>query len=129
MNEETDRRRHTRLLRDDQLFIQILAASESPHIVGVTLHCFTRDVSSSGVKIEVDEEIPLHSELDLWVDVKACARKFFLSGLVKWCYEQNADASCYQLGIELLDMPFTDFKSWQKIFNGIERVSQIDINK
>ncbi len=129
MQEETDRRRHARLQRDDQLFIQVLAASESPSLVGATILCQTLDVSSSGIKIEVDQEVPVNSEIDLWIDVRACARKFFLNGLIKWCYEQNADMDQFQLGIELLNMPFSDFVKWQELFDGNESLSHFDQKK
>ena len=126
MQDETDRRRHTRLQRDDQLFIQVLAASESPSLVGATIKCQTLDVSSSGIKVEVNQEVPIDSEIDLWVDARACARKYFLNGLVKWCYEHNASMNQFQIGIELLNMPFTDFAEWQDLFDGIENLSCFD---
>ena len=129
MEKESDRRRHVRLLRDDHLFIQILAASESPDLVGSILCCQTMDVSSSGIKIQLDQEVPIHSEIDLWVDVKACARKFFLNGIVKWCYDENGDGVPFRVGIQLLNMPYTDYLPWQRLFDGIEDVSHFDSSR
>ena len=126
MDTKPDRRRHVRLKRDDKLFVQVLAASESPALVGETLQCSTIDVSASGIKVEVGCEVPILSEIDLWIDVKACAQKYYMNGLVKWCYEVDAEQGVYQIGVQLLDIPFTDYADWRKIFDGADSVSHID---
>ena len=122
----SNRRRHVRLQRDDKLFIQVLAASESPSLVGETLQCSTLDVSESGVRVEISCEVPVLSEIDLWIDVKACAQKYFMHGLVKWCYEADPEKPLFQIGIELLAVPFTDFDDWQAMFAGVDTVSHFD---
>ena len=126
MQSPNNRRRHVRLKRDDRLFIQVLAASESPGLVGETLQCSTVDVSESGIRVELSSEVPVNSEIDLWIDVRACAQKYFLHGLVKWCYEADADRNCFLIGVELLNIPFTDFDDWRLIFEGAETLSHFD---
>ncbi|MCW9014131.1 MAG: PilZ domain-containing protein [Gammaproteobacteria bacterium] len=121
-----ERRRHVRLLRDDKLFIQILAASETPDIVGDTFYCATVDVAESGIRLEVSREVAVNSEIDLWIDVKVCARKYFLRGQVKWCYVLDASTDIYQLGIELYDQNGTDFEEWQMLFIGMNKTEYID---
>lgn len=120
METKANRRRHGRLQRDDLLFVQVLAASESPSLVGETLQCSTLDVSASGLRVQVNCEVPVPSEIDLWLDVQACAQKFFMHGLVKWCNRVDAEQSIFQLGVELLNLPFTDFEDWRATLNGAE---------
>ena len=129
MENESNRRRHIRLVRDDTLYVQILAASQSPELVGETIRCQAYDVSASGLRISVSQKIPTSSEMDLWIDVRSCASKFFLNGIVKWCYELCEQEVEYQMGIELLNLPMTDYDQWQLIFDGIENVSHFDQKK
>lgn len=116
MNEPLERRRHLRLERDDKLFIQVLAASETPELVGESFYCTALDASESGLRIGVNQEVAINSEVDLWIDVVSCARKYFLRGLVKWSYELASDVESYQLGIELFDQEVTDYEEWQLLF-------------
>ena len=125
MKQDNDRRQHIRLQREDKLFIQVIAASESPQLVGETLSCTAVDISASGLKITLHDEVPIGSEIDLWVDIRSCAAKYFLNGLVKWCYEADAGDNSYQIGVELLNMPYTDFINWQYLFIGVESLSHI----
>jgi len=118
MEAYSNRRRHPRLQRDDKLFIQVLAASESPWLVGETLQCCALDVSASGLRLQLACAVPLLSELDLWIDARSCAQKFFMHGMVKWCHQAAARHGIFQLGVELLNLPFTDFEGWGIVLDG-----------
>ncbi len=126
MNANHERRRHARLRRDDRLLIQVLAASESPDMVGQTMQCSTLDVSPAGIKLEVGQEVPVFSEIDLWIEVKARARKFFLKGRVKWCYDADAENHVYQIGVQLLDVVSTDFENWRRMFDETDATGRLD---
>lgn len=126
MEAKTNRRRYGRLQSDDKLFVQVLAASESSWLVGETLQCSALDVSASGVRVQVACEVAVHSEIDLWIEAQACAQKFFMHGLVKWCYEVDAEHNIYQLGVELLNVPFTDFEEWRAILDDNEAGERLD---
>jgi len=126
MSWKTERRQHLRLQRDDNLLIQVLAASESPGLVGKTLHCAIVDVAEAGIKVGVPVEVPVYSEIDLWIDVVASARSYFLKGRVKWSYKSDTEQGIYQVGIQLLDLPFTDFDAWGNIFTDTDAVRHSD---
>lgn len=114
-------------MREDRLFIHILASRRSPALVGRALECITLDVSASGIKMATEVAIPLHTEIDLWIDVTASAQKYYMHGLVRWCdllNEPELDEQ-YQIGVQLLNIPFTDFESWRQLFEGIESVSHL----
>ena len=120
MGKFNERRNNPRLMRDDRLFIQILAASENPDLVGVTLSCSTLDISRQGIRLGVDLEAPVGSDIELWIDVKGMAGKFFLNGFIKWCYELDSDSTAYELGVELVDKRLTDYASWQSMVEDME---------
>ena len=120
MEKFNERRGNPRLMRDDRLFIQILSASENPDLVGVTLSCSMVDISRHGIRLGIDQEAPVDSEIELWIDVKGMAGKYFLSGVIKWCYELDSDSTAYELGIELVDMALTDYGLWQGMVDEME---------
>ncbi len=110
-----ERRRQRRLCRDDKLLIQILSASESPELVGEILTCTAVDVSRSGLRLEVAHEAPVGSDIDLWIDVKGYAGKYFLHGCVVWCYEFDAESKDFYLGVEIQAQTSTDYQEWQQL--------------
>lgn len=120
MKKFNERRNVPRLIRDDQLFIQILTASENTQLVGSTLSCSTLDISRQGIRLGVDYEAPVGSEIELWIDVKGNAEKYFLNGCIKWCYELDSDSAEFELGIELVDKVLTDYSIWQEMVDQLE---------
>lgn len=120
MGKFNERRDNPRLMRDDKLFIQILAASENPALVGSTLSCSALDISRQGIRLGVDHEAPVGSEIELWVDVNGMSEKYFLNGFIKWCYELDSDSASYELGIELIEKDLTDYAIWQEMVDKLE---------
>lgn len=125
MNSPSDRRRHLRLTRDDPVHVKIMASSVAPELVDVTLRCSTLDVSASGIKLESAVHVPEFSEIEIWVDVSASAQKYFLHGLVKWAAPSAQGGNQFEIGVQLLNMPFTDYLSWVGLFDGLESVSHL----
>jgi hypothetical protein len=126
MNTINERRRHARLCQDDQFYIQVLAASESPDMVGLTMRCSTVDVSPAGIKLDVEQEVPVSSEIDLWIEIRPRPRRFFLRGMVKWCYDADAENHVYQIGVQLLDANSTDYEDWCRMFDEIDDTCRLD---
>ncbi len=124
MNSPSDRRRHLRLTRDDPVHVKIMASNVAPELVDVTLRCSTLDVSASGIKLESAVQVPEFSEIEIWVDVSASAQKYFLHGLVKWS-APSVQANQFEIGVQLLNMPFSDYLSWVSLFDGLESVSHL----
>lgn len=120
MGKFNERRDNPRLMRDDRLFIQILAASENPELVGNTLSCSALDISRQGIRLGVDHEAPVGSEIELWIDIKGMSDKYFLNGFIKWCYELDSDSASHELGIELIDKDLTDYAIWQEMVDTLE---------
>lgn len=120
MEKFSERRNNPRLMRDDRMFIQILGASENPELVGNTLSCSALDISRQGIRLGVAYEAHVGSEIELWIDIKGMANKYFLNGFIKWCYELDSDTTAYELGIELVDKGLTDYDIWQGMVDEME---------
>lgn len=107
-----NRRQHVRYERNDRLFVQILSSSETVDIANRTIFCHNCDVSMSGMKIELDNEIAINSQIDLWAAFDGLDDKFYLRGNVCWCYEMGGENGGYQIGVELEDAFATDYTKW-----------------
>ena len=116
--ENAERRRHVRLELDEKLFVQIVSASDAKELVGKTYFCKTLDVSESGLKITVQQEVPKNCEVELWVQIHSTAKKYFLFGHTQWCIGLEQAGGNYELGIKLKEGEETDLKKWQYLFDG-----------
>lgn len=112
MDYPSNRRKEFRYQRNDRLFVQILSSSESLDISDRTIFCHNCDVSMCGMKIELDNEIAVDSQVDLWASFDGLADKFYLRGRVCWCYEIGGEQGGYQIGVELEDAFATDYTKW-----------------
>jgi len=115
--ENAERRRHVRLEMDEKLFVQIVSASDAQELVGKTYFCKTVDVSESGLKITVQQEVPKNCEVELWVQIHSTAEKYFLFGHTQWCVGFEQGGGNYELGIKLKDGDESDIQKWQYLFD------------
>ncbi len=95
--------------------MQILTSSEAVNLEQRTIKCHSCDVSISGMRIELDREIPINSMVDLWASFEGMDDKYYLRGHVCWCYEMGGDSSHYQVGVELDDAFATDYTRWVEL--------------
>lgn len=112
--QEQDRRGAVRYESKEALDLKIVFSSENPNLLGKTLNGSTIDVSSSGLRIELNQQIKIDSVLDVWVTLKNSNKKYFLTGNVRWCTEM-AVGGYFQIGVVLRERSdtITDLDSWQ----------------
>ena len=115
MNDFTDRRADTRTDANNVANIKIVFSSETPGLLGTNLPGSAVDVSASGLRLSLNKEVPINSNLDIWVTFKDDFKKFFLSSKVRWC-RQVDDSATYQAGISLHERTDikTDLSDWKK---------------
>jgi len=111
-NQAQERRVDTRKTSNERLFIQIVFSND-PDLVGTTLSCKAKDVSSSGMRIECSSPIPEGCKIDIWIDVLDRPGKFFLTSDVMWSKE--IDGGHCELGLELNDGSATDIAAWREV--------------
>lgn len=118
MEEPLDERRGAaRYELKEALNLKIVFSSENPNLLGVTLCGSTLDISSTGLRIELNQKIKVDSVLDVWVTLKDNAKKYFLTGNVRWCNEMEV-GGFYQIGVVLRERSdtVTDLDSWRSAF-------------
>lgn len=114
---QEERRGASRYLLKEALELKIVFSSENPNLLGKKICGSTLDVSSSGLRIEIDQEVKLDSVLDVWVTLKDDHKKYFLTGNVRWCNATEVNGY-YQVGVVLRERSdtVTDLDSWQAEF-------------
>ena len=112
-----DRRGARRYQAKEALNLKIVFSSENPGLLGKTLCGSTLDVSATGLRIELNQEIKIDSVLDVWVTLKDNNKKYFLTGNVRWCNQMDV-GGYYQIGVVLRERSdtVTDLDSWQAEF-------------
>jgi hypothetical protein len=98
---------------DERLLVQIVE-SDNPELVGTTLSCRTLDVSSGGLRVTTDKEVPIGCQLDLWIDNASRPGKFFLTSDVRWVSRCTQDPG-FEIGVALHDGAATDIKEWRRL--------------
>jgi len=114
MSNNQDRRQHARQPRDERVVVQIVSSTRDTLPPGTVVRCSTKDVSPTGIRIQLEQQVPEGFHLELWVEVSNHPTKFYLAGEVKWCQELDEDKR-YLVGIELKDADTEDFKQWQEV--------------
>jgi len=107
-----DQRREYRRVSRDRLFMQVIE-SDNQDLVGTTISCHALDVSSNGLRMASDVNMPIGSRLDLWVDISSRPGKFFLTSEVRWVHEEALGE--YHLGVKLIEGPATDINEWRSL--------------
>ena len=110
----SERRGAARYDVKEALDLKIIFSSENPNLLGKTLCGSTLDVSATGLRIELNQQIKIDSVLDVWVTLKDNEKKYFLTGNVRWCHEMEV-GGYYQIGVVLRERTdtITDLASWQ----------------
>ncbi len=117
--EVVNRRESPRISLKEALNMKIVFSSENPNLLGKTLCGSTIDVSASGLRIELNQQIKIDSVLDVWVTLKENQKKYFLTGNVRWCRTLET-GEYFQIGVVLRERSdtVTDLDSWQATFKG-----------
>jgi len=119
MSTDKDRRQHARQPRDERVIVQVVSSTRDTLPPGTVVRCSTKDVSTGGIRIQLERQLPEGFLVELWIEISNHAGKFFLAGEVKWCQELD-DGKRYLIGIELKEEGTGDFKLWQEVVGANE---------
>jgi hypothetical protein len=108
--------------------VQIVSSTRDTLPPGTVVRCATKDVSSQGIKIQLDQRLPEGFLLELWIEISSHASKFFLAGEVKWCQELE-EGKRYLIGVELKEGETEDFKLWQEVLGRDDTAALGDVRE
>jgi len=115
MPDNDERRADKRVAQAAAFSLKIIFTSDNPALLGKNLYGSTIDISTSGLKLALQSELPVDSTIDVVITLKGDPKQYFLSGKVRWC--KNADDNTnYHVGIALQDLvnTDTDYKAWRE---------------
>jgi len=128
MSTGKDRRKHVRQARDERVIVQIVSSTRDTLPPGTVVRCSTKDVSTRGIRIQLERQLPEGFLVELWIEISNHGGKFFLAGEVKWCQELD-DGKRYLTGIELKEGDTEDFNLWQEVLSANETAALGDVRE
>ncbi len=128
MSTGKDRRQHVRQARDERVIVQIVSSTRDTLPPGTVVRCSTKDVSTRGIRIQLERQLPEGFLVELWIEISNHAGKFLLAGEVIWCQELD-ECKRYLIGIELKDGETEDFKLWQEVLSANETAALGDVRE
>lgn len=114
-NKNTENRKHQRQTKKEEIFIEILSASENQEQDSLTLECLTQDISKSGIKIQSRYPLIVNSILELLINFQSVKQGFMLTGEVKWL--RKIDDEHFLAGFELIESEHSDYLIWYQLFD------------
>ena len=119
MSSSKERRKHSRQPRGERVVVQIISSAHDTLAPGTVVRCSTKDVSSRGIRLQLDQQVPEGLQLELWVEISNHPTKFYLAGEVKWCQELD-EGERHMVGLELTERDAGDLEHWQKALESYE---------
>ncbi|MCZ6830796.1 MAG: PilZ domain-containing protein [Gammaproteobacteria bacterium] len=115
MANEKVKREQPRLDEHSTIFIETLAASENSSQQESILICNSLEISASGVRVCVDDELETGALLRLGIELAELERPLYMVGEVRWCKPAQRPEQGYHVGFKLLESDGTDYEIWKKL--------------
>ncbi len=115
MRNPDDRRNTTRLLRDEQVLVKIIAAPEEPELIDITVECSTVDISADGLRLLLECAVPKGAKLAMEVEMVGENERYYLGGEVMWSHPTEADG-LFIIGIRLVAGAGFELERWHSHF-------------
>lgn len=93
--------------------MRIVSSRPDVLLEGKTIHCSIQDLSAGGVRLRLDEAVPVGTELQLWIKVAAYPGTFLVNGVIRWVREHSPKV--FLAGVELRDEQNDDAGSWERM--------------
>ena len=116
MSEIGDERKHIRRVQDEKVVFQITSSVHGTLPPGTVVRCWTENISTRGLRIQLERPLSEGSQLELGVEISNRPGVFFLAGEVRWC--KPLEGSKRNLvGVELKERQSDDFNLWKGVLD------------
>ncbi|MGC1952487.1 MAG: PilZ domain-containing protein [Gammaproteobacteria bacterium] len=116
---QQEQRSAPRLACEERLFVRIVSSHPNVLLEGKTIHCSTQDLSEGGLRLSLEERVPVGSTLQLWIKVADYPGTFLVNGIIRWVREQSPNV--FLSGVELRDDPRDEIRGWERMVADIMR--------
>lgn len=120
MMHESERRAGQRLSEKGAVFIEVMSSSEMRTGQDQILISNTVEISTEGLRVELDRPIEVDTILQLAVKLGKLEAAMYVVGEVRWC-SPMADGRSYQAGFQLLESKGTDLETWRALVMAVNR--------
>ena len=120
MMHESERRSGQRLAEKGAVFIEVMSSSDLRTGHGQILISNTIEISTSGLRVELDQAIEVETILQLAVKLGKLEAAMYVVGEVRWC-APAPDGRGFQAGFELLESEGTDIETWRALVMAVNR--------
>ena len=110
----TERRKHQRIHVERAIFVEVDSPGSRTEAHNQILRCETLDVSVSGLRIWVPEEIMEGSKLNIAAPMEDWKENLELVGQAIWVRPAE-DQEGFWVGLELADSSRADMEKWLKV--------------
>lgn len=111
-NNAEERRNNYRLMHEVSIFLETLAPCPGDDPIGNISLCGSVDISPSGLRMKLDQSLPLNAILQMAIQFSD-KKRFNLVAEVRWIKETSEG---YEVGFLILESEQTDFSAWQALF-------------
>lgn len=111
---QEDMRRHPRFPVENRVFVELVAPEFGSSRPGTIVNCKTLEVSSAGLRLITEQQLPAGAILQLAIELAAGAGTLYLVGEVRWSGPVPATGNepGWSAGLALLDAEESDIKDW-----------------
>ena len=115
MANEKDKREQPRLDEYSTIFIETIAASDTHSQQEAIVICNSQELSASGVRVWVDNELESGAILQLGIELPELEQPLYVVGEVRWCKPAPEPKKGYYAGFKLLESDGTDYEIWTQL--------------
>ena len=116
-----DKRKSKRLAQENEITIKIVPKEKLPPDKKTVYH-ISKDISSSGVRIQANVFLPVDTLIKMQLNLKAPPRMVTALGKVKWIRSLYGDES-YEAGLEFVD---TSSETIKLLADHIDKVMKVN---
>ena len=114
-------RKHHRLAIVSTTFVELESPDAGDTNSGKLAACKSLDISRGGLKVLLEEEIPVGALLQLGVELPNAEEPLYLVGEVRWCLPNEEDNGTWVAGFQLMNADNSDIKHWVDLVVQLER--------
>lgn len=109
---QQERRSEPRLSCQERLFVRVVSSCPNVSLEGKTILCSTDDLSAGGLRLRLEEDVPVGTRLQVWIKIADYSGTFLFNGIIRWVRAQSA--TVFLAGIQLQEEEGDDVLDWER---------------
>jgi hypothetical protein len=117
-----DMRKHPRFRVENTAFVELASPEFGSRETGTIARCKTSDVSRGGLRLNLDQALPVGAILQVAVQLPVDSGALYLVGDVRWCQPIPTSSAepGWSAGLCLLKAADSDLDSWAALITAME---------